>query len=347
MTRMAEEIGQIPTVVARVLEEGRDEVVAAAAHIRAASPRWVVGVGRGSSDHAVTYARYLVETQLGLPAGLAAPAVTTLYGTLIDWRDALVVAVSQSGASPDVTETVAAARAGGAVTVAITNEPGSDLAAAAAHVLSCRAGVERSVAATKTYVASLAVLASLVDAIGGGHRYAAALRTLPGTLATVLDAGLAWTHGGVAEAFASSDRAFVVSRGHNLPTALETALKLKETAGVFADGYSTADFEHGPIVLANRGLEVLAFRPDGPVGQAIDPVLDRLVARGVAPWLVTDGGGDGAGDPSRRLRLPPMPEPLSPIAFAIPGLLLAEAAAMRRGFDPDAPAGLEKVTLTR
>ncbi|HSL76116.1 MAG TPA: SIS domain-containing protein, partial [Candidatus Limnocylindrales bacterium] len=121
---MAEETGEIPAVVARLLDDGSADVREAAAHIRAASPRWVVAVGRGSSDHAATYARYLAETRLGLPAGLAAPAVTTLYGARIDWRDGLVIAVSQSGASPDVAETVAAARAGGAVTVAITNEAG-------------------------------------------------------------------------------------------------------------------------------------------------------------------------------------------------------------------------------
>ena len=347
MTRMADEISQIPTVVGRLLDDGRQEVRAAAAAIRTASPRWVVGVGRGSSDHAATYARYMVETELGLPAGLAAPAVTTLYGARLEWRDALVIAVSQSGASPDVAETVAAARAGGALTVAITNEPHSPLAAEAAHVLLCRAGIERSVAATKTYVASLVVVAALVDAVGGTGRFTDSFRALPETLGTVLEGSVRWMDGGVSAAFASSDRAFVVSRGHNLPTALETALKLKETAGVFADGYSTADFEHGPIVLANHGVEVLAFRPAGQVALAIDPVLDRLAGRGVEPWVVTDGVEDGADGASRRLRLPAVAEPLSPISFAIPGLLLAEAVAVQRGFDPDAPAGLEKVTLTR
>lgn len=343
---MAEETGEIATVVSRLLAEGRHETLAAAAHIRATNPRWVVGVGRGSSDHAATYARYLVETQLGLPAGLAAPAVTTLYGARLGWRGALVIAVSQSGASPDVAETVAAARAGGAVTVAITNEPGSALATAADHVLLCRAGIERSVAATKTYVASLAAVAALVAAIGGRSTFRDAMPMLPDALASVLEPTRAWIGAGIAEAFAASERAFVVSRGHNLSTALETALKLKETAGVFADGYSTADFEHGPIVLANPGVEVLAFRPAGPVGRAIDPVLERLSSRGVAPWVVSEGPNRRGGN-ARELRLAPVPEPLSPIAFTIPGLLLAEAVAVRRGLDPDAPAGLSKVTLTR
>lgn len=345
MTHMAAETAEIPTVVQRLLDDGHDETREIAAHVREAAPRWAIAAGRGSSDHAATYARYLVETQLGLPAGLAAPAVTTLYGGGVDWRGGLVIAISQSGASPDVAETVAAARAGGAVTIAITNEPASALAVAADHVLLCRAGTERSVAATKTYVTSLVAVAALVDAVAGEDRFDGALPALPGLLAEVLERSRGWVHGGVADAFAASDRAFVLSRGHNLATALETALKLKETAGVFADGYSTADLEHGPIVLAVPGVEVLAFRPGGPVGRAIDVVLDRLEDRGVRPWVVTDVDGERRG--SGRLRLEPLPEPLSPIAFAIPGLLLAEAVAVRRGLDPDAPAGLAKVTLTR
>lgn len=345
MTRMADEAGEIPAVIARLLDEGLAAIREAAAHIRVASPRWFVAAGRGSSDHAATYARYLVETQLGLPAGLAAPAVTTLYGARVDWRDALVVAISQSGAGPDVAETVEAARAGGAVTVAITNEAGSALAAAADHVLLCRAGTERSVAATKTYAASLAVVAALVDEVAGGDGFGGAVPALPDTLAGALERSRTWIDRGVADAFAAGDRAFVVSRGHNLATALETALKLKETAGVFADGYSSADFEHGPIVLAVPGVEVLAFRPAGPVGRSIQTLLDRLEDRGVRPWVVSDAGFQRR-EP-RDLRLEPLPEPLTPIAFAIPGLLLAEAVAVRRELDPDAPAGLAKVTLTR
>jgi len=349
MTAMRDEIAQIPDVVSGLLADGVGEVSIAADAIRAADPRWCVIVGRGTSDHAATYARYLIETRLGIPTGLAAPSVSTIYRADLDWRGGLVIGVSQSGASPDVVEVVARGRAGGGLTIAVTNEAGSPLASAARHVLACRAGVERSVAATKTYVAELVVLAALVERVHPSSELSEGLTALPATLAGVVRDAADWIESsGVVDAVAGAERALVVSRGFNLATALETALKLKEVAGVFADGYSTADFEHGPVVLAGPDVPVVAFRPDGAIGTSIDGALARLARAGAEPWFV--GGPEVEGAPRRhgplalRLRLP---EALTPAAFAIPGLMLAEAVAGRRGRDPDAPVGLTKVTLTR
>ena len=353
---MLAEIREIPAVVAGLLRDGAAETERVAAAVRRASPRVVVVAARGTSDHAGVYARYLFESHLRLPVVLAASSLTTVYGRSMDWDGSLVVGISQSGEAADVATVVSAARAGGALTVAITNEPGSSLAAAAEHTLACRAGTERAVAATKTYVAELAVVAALVAALtrdaaadGISRGLADALPTVSATLATTLAEGEAWVAraDGLVEALAASDRALVVSRGYDYATALEIALKLKETSRIFAEGYSSADLLHGPVTLAEPAIPMLVFRPDGPMGVALDGSVARARALGARPWVV--GGRDLAetADGIRTVALSlDVPEPLTPLAFAIPGQLIAEAVATRRGMDPDAPAGLSKVTRT-
>ena len=268
-TQMRLEIGQIPATIERILTNA-DEVDAVAAAVRRARPRWVMIAARGTSDHAAVYAQYLIETHLGIPTGLAKPSVTTLYGARLAWGDGLLLAISQSGRSPDIVAVTEAARAGGATTVAITNDERSPLAEAAAHVLPCHAGPELAVPATKTYVAELAVIAALVARLEAGDD--ARRRSSPGCptpCARARRPPIAGSRGRVRAAIdmlAATERALVVSRGYNLATALELALKLKETCGLFAEPYSTADFAHGPVILAGPGIPALAVRPDGPVG---------------------------------------------------------------------------------
>jgi glucosamine--fructose-6-phosphate aminotransferase (isomerizing) len=344
---MRREIADTPAAIARLLADGGDDLDAAAEAVRRAQPAWVSIVARGTSDHAGIHLRYLIETELGLPAGLAAPSVTTVYGGRIAWRGGLVVAVSQSGRSPDLIAVVEAARAGGALTIAIANDPASPLAAAAEVVVDCRAGEERSVAATKSYVAQLAAGAALVGRLAPGARLADALRRLPAELGAALGAATAaiQDHAPIVDEFASADRALVVSRGYDHATALEVALKLKETSRLFAEGYSTADLSHGPIVLSGPGVPVLAVRPDGRIAADVDAAISALERVGERPWVV---GGATVAAAERTIGLPiDLPETLAPLAHVLPGQLLAEAVARRRGYDPDAPPGLSKVTLTR
>jgi glucosamine--fructose-6-phosphate aminotransferase (isomerizing) len=346
-TWMRREIGETPDVVAGLLESGRAEIGAVAGAIRAADPAWAMLVARGTSDNAAIHLRYLIETELGIPCGLAAPSVTTVYGAELRWRGGLVIAVSQSGRSPDLVAVVEAARAGGAITVAIANDTASPLVAAAEHLIDCRAGHERAVAATKSYVAQLAAGAALVAALNPDGRLAAALDRLPatlrGSLATAVEA--IDDDAPIVAEFAASERSIVVSRGYDHATALEIALKLKETGRLFAEGYSAADLSHGPIVLSGPDIPVLAIRPDGRMGPAVDVAIAAAARSGARPWVV--GGGDApSGD--RTIRLPiDVPEGLAALAFVLPGQLLAETVARRRGYDPDAPPGLQKVTLTR
>jgi glucosamine--fructose-6-phosphate aminotransferase (isomerizing) len=352
MTVMREEIGQIPSVVRALLNDGAAARAEVAAAIRRADPAWVSIVARGTSDHAAVYGAFLVETQLGLPAGLASPSVTTVYRAAIRWRGGLVIAISQSGQSPDVVAVTQAARQAGAITVAITNTPESPLAGAAEHELRCGAGPERAVAATKTYVAELAMLAGLVAELAPASAVAGALASVPDALDQVLASSAAWVDGPVGgslvSAIAAAGRAIVTSRGFNLATALEVSLKLKETSQIFAEGYSTADLEHGPIALAGPDVPLLVVRPDGPMGQAIDASVARASASGSMSWLI--GGREIEGG-ERALSLSgaaaELPEALSPLLYVVPGQLVAESVARRLGRNPDAPLGLTKVTLTR
>jgi glucosamine--fructose-6-phosphate aminotransferase (isomerizing) len=350
---MRAEIGETPRAVERLLREEATAIGSVAAATR--DPRWITFVARGTSDHAATYLRYLVETRAGIPAGLAAPSVVTVYGGRIRWAGGLVIAVSQSGRSPDLIAVLDDARRAGAATIALVNDAASPLAAAAGHVIDVRAGQERSVAATKSYVAQLAAGAALTAAWVDAEDLRAGLDRLPDVLAGSIAAAAEVIHDDspiVAE-FAASERSIVIGRGFDYATALETALKLKETGRLFAEGYSTADFSHGPVVLSGADVPVLVIRPGGAMGPFVDEGILAARAAGSRPWIVVGAEPTGpvaGADPERLIRLPlpvDLPEALAPLATILPGQLLAEAVSRRRGYDPDAPPGLRKVTLTR
>jgi glutamine---fructose-6-phosphate transaminase (isomerizing) len=355
MTIMADEIREIPQVVEDQLVLDPPALAVVVDAVRAARPRWVSIVARGTSDHAAIYARYLIETQLGWPVSLASPSITTIYAATTNWSDTLLLAFSQSGRSPDLVAVVEAARRGGALTLAITNTADSPLESAAQLTVPCRAGPELAVAATKSYVAELAAVAGIVAAMIPESALAQNLPRVPKVLRQTLEATLTWRAGPGADlvgAIAGSGRALVISRGFNLATALETALKLKETGHIFAEGYSSADFEHGPIALAGSEIPALVFRPDGRMGAAIDPAIERARAAGAKPWLIggPELGASNAGGSRTMLALAALgdlPECLTPLALVIPGQLLAEAVAVSLGLSPDRPVGLSKVTLTR
>jgi glucosamine--fructose-6-phosphate aminotransferase (isomerizing) len=346
---MRREIAQIPAAVERIMASADAELGSVADAIRRARPGWVMIAGRGTSDHAAIYAQYLIETHLGLPTGLVKPSVTTVYQAPVAWRGGLVLAISQSGQGPDIAAVVRAARAAGALTVAITNDARSPLAATAEWHLRCHAGRELAIPATKTYVAELAVVAALAAAVRPSRDLTDGLAALPGALRDTLLLTRRWLAGSGRSAvadLAGADRALVVSRGFNLATAMELALKLKETVGLFAEAYSTADFAHGPKVLARRDVPILAIRPDGPMGAQVDETLAGVAVDGGRVTVI--GGREAARGRDGALALAAMlPEALTPLLFVVPGQLLVEATAQERGLSPDAPVGLGKVTRTR
>ncbi|HEV3312261.1 MAG TPA: SIS domain-containing protein [Chloroflexota bacterium] len=337
---MESEIRQQPELYDHILTTGKPEIERVAAAIAETNPRFVLFIARGTSDHAALYAKYLVETRLGLPAGLASPSATTVYDAHPRMEGVLCIAISQSGESPDVVMSTTRAGEQGAVTLAITNDPESDLARAAAHRLPLMAGHETAVAATKTYTAELLTSLLLVDALAG--RQPAGYPELPGQAraALMLDQEVA----DIAARYRFVHHLLVTSRGYNSATASETALKLMEAARVPAHAFSGADLMHGPMAMVDRGFPVIAISPKGPGGEAMKPALERLTDQGADLLLVGDANGAIITGPV--IPLPPSAEYVSPLLAIIPLQLLALELARQRGFDPDQPVGLTKVTKT-
>ena len=332
---MAREMAEQPEVLAR-LADGREATIAS---LRGAvpAPRGVVLVARGSSDFAAVFGRYALEAALGVPVALAAPSLATRYGVRMDLGGWLAVGVSQSGATPEIVEVLAAYRDSGAVTVAITNHPEAPLASGADAVLPLHAGDEEAVPATKTFTATVAAFALLAEALGDPPWDGSAWDALPGAVESVLvDGEPAVTAG---QGLVGASGLIAVSRGYHYAVALEAALKIKETTSMLALGYSTADFLHGPIAVLERDLPVLTVRADGPAAGDLDALEARVAARGRS--LLRIGPADcelpaGAG----------VAEALSTIPAVVRAQQLARETALALGLDPDQPEGLAKITPT-
>ena len=344
---MAAEMAEQPDVLARVTARAPADAEA----VRALVPRPLAGVvflARGSSDNAAVFGRYLAELRAGRPAGLAAPSLYTRYHATVDWRGYLVVALSQSGATPEIISTCRAMRAGGAVVLGITNEPDSPLADAVDLLLSTDAGPERAVPATKTVTAQLAVLVTVTSALRasaaagtpgaaagtpgavGGPPDGGTLNGLPGAVAGVL--GDPGPVARLADRWRGLDRLVVAGRGLAYAAALETALKVKETPGILAEGLSTADLLHGPIAAVYAGAPVLLVDGGGPADTDLDELRELLASRRAhAASLPTPPG---------------LPETVHVIAAITRGQQLAYELARARHVNPDAPAHLSKVTAT-
>nr|WP_307814537.1 SIS domain-containing protein [Glycomyces sp. YM15] len=342
---MSADIAEQPDVYADVLDHGAAEIARIAAVIAERRPRSVVFTARGTSDHAALYAAYLTEIRLGLPASLASPSVVTVYDARPDWSDSLVIAVSQSGGSPDLAQVVAAARASGALTLAVTNNPDSRLADEAELHLDVRAGHERAVAATKTYTAELLTLLLLIEGIRTGTgRLDAAEATAIGKLPELARGVLAGT--GAAELagrYRFASRFVTTGRGYAYPTARETALKLMETSYLPSLAFSGADLLHGPLAMTDPGVPVLAVVGSGPGGHAMWNVLTQLGKQRAD--VVVVGAADVPGQ-TARLATPAVDERIAALLDILPLQQLALHLAIERGENPDAPRGLKKVTET-
>jgi glucosamine--fructose-6-phosphate aminotransferase (isomerizing) len=334
-TRMFREAGEAPAAVGRLLAANRPAAEALGAELRKRPPRAVITLGRGSSDHAGVYAKYLVETRLGLITASAAPSVSSVYQTPQDVAGALLLAISQSGRSPDLVAAAAAARAGGARVVALVNAPESPLAAAADTVLALHAGPETSVAATKSYIAALAAVAQLVAAWSEDGELTAALEALPDVLAHAWT--LDWT--GLAPELTGAQSLYVLGRGPGFGAALEAALKLKETCGLHAEAFSAAEVRHGPLALVEPGFPVLVFAQGDASRPGVVALAQDLAGRGARVMLA---GADGPG----ALPFAPAEPALQPIAHIQSFYRLANALSLARGHDPDQPPNLRKITET-
>jgi glutamine---fructose-6-phosphate transaminase (isomerizing) len=302
-------------------------------------PEAIVIVARGSSDYAAIFGRYLLEAATGKPVALAAPSLQTLYGLESKLAGWLAVGISQSGRTPEIATVLERYRRAGARTLAITNDPGSPLAASADAAIALAAGEEAAVPATKTFTAQLAALALVAEALGPVPWTTGDWQRVPETVAAVLDDFEPAER--AAERLDGAGELVAVGRGYLMPVALEAALKLREAARLRAEGWSAADFRHGPVTVAGASLPVLAVSAAGPAAADVDQLAGELEAGGATVLRLAD-------DPRVDLPYPgELSEPLRALPAAVRAQQLALAVARRRGLDPDTPPGLSKVTPTR
>ncbi len=336
-TLMHREILEIPDAVARLLTSGRKDITAAAEAARALQPKFLLSVARGSSDHACTFLKYASELVLRRPMASVGPSVKSIYDVDLIADGALCISVSQSGMSPDIVRMTRSVTASGGMSVAITNDPGSDLAAVASATLPIHAGPEQSVAATKTFVTSLVAGLWLIAEIKQDKGLIAAIHALPAFLAeaTACD----WS-----EAAAAMDgrSLFTLGRGPSWAIANEAALKFKETCLIHAESYSSAEVLHGPVSIVEQGFPVIGFAAADAAEETLADVADTLAGKGATVFATT----------GQLRKATPLPHTRTdhaltdPIAAIVSFYGMVETVARRRGIDPDTPRHLKKVTAT-
>ena len=337
---MATEIAESGAVVRRQLTANAAPTARLAVDLRARQPSFAVTIARGSSDHAALYLKHLLELRVALACASLGPSLASLYHAPLRLAGSVAVAISQSGRSPDIVAMQRAAKDQGAMTIALVNDEDSPLARDARTLLPLHAGAERSVAATKSMIASLVAGASLVAHWSEESELLAALAKLP----SVLDSSSASAPSQAAvETLAKANSLFVVGRGATHAVAAEAALKLKETSAIHAEAFSSAEVLHGPAGIIEPGFQVLAFAPTDAAREGFFDTLDRLAAFGAAP-LVVDC------EQHARWQTVVVPDGGHPVLTPIVALhafyLVAEATARRRGRNPDQPPHLRKVTET-
>jgi glucosamine--fructose-6-phosphate aminotransferase (isomerizing) len=335
---MAREVAEIPDAARRFLSLSAASVAEAAAAMRQADPALVVTVARGSSDHAATYLKYAVELLAGVPVASVGPSIASIYRRPLKLGSAACIGISQSGQSPDIVEMMRAAAAGGALTMAVTNHAESPLAEASAHCLALQSGPEHSVAATKTFVASVLAGLALLAEWQEDDGLRAAVAGLPEAFAKAL--ALDWSP--LSDRLSRAQSLYVLGRGPAFAIANEAALKFKETCGLHAESFSAAEVLHGPSAIVQAQFPVLALGVEDAALPRLTETAERLAAQGADVFLT-------GADVARGTRLPSVPglHPLCvPLVLVVSFYALVESLARRRGFDPDLPLHLRKVTKT-
>ena len=338
-SRMLLEAREAPTAVAHQLAHDAWAYRDFAALLRAQPPASMLTIARGSSDHAAQYAGYLIMARLGRLVTSLPMSLVTLYQSKIDCRALVSLAFSQSGQSPDLVQPTRYFREGRAVTAAFVNDAASPLARAAQWLFPLHAGVETSVAATKSVIAQMTAGARLVAAWQEDAALQAAVAGLPRVLSRA--AGADWS--AAVDALKDADRLLVIGRGLGLPVALEAALKFKETCGLQAEAFSGAEVQHGPMALVEQGYPLLVFAPRGPAQPGLLALADGMRSRGARVLLAAP-----AGTPRTSLPIADCAAiDLDPISMLQSFYPMVEALSRARGLDPDRPRHLDKVTRTQ
>jgi len=334
---MHTEAAESPEVVRRQVDLNADALRELGAALRKRAPRTVVTCARGSSDHAATFAKYLIETQARVITSSAAPSLSSIYDASTDLNDVVFIAISQSGKSPDLLASARNARDCGALVIALCNTPDAPLGEVAHYTVPLHAGPEKSVAATKSFIASLAAIVHLVAEWAEEPALLDALSIAPSQLKRAF--ALDWSS--ALAPLRDATNLFVIGRGYGLGIAQEAALKFKETCGLHAEGFSAAEVQHGPMALVGAGFPILAFSQSDDTRPSIETVAREFATRG-ANVLLAGGKAPGA----RALPVIDAHAVIEPMLMIQTFYRFAAALAEERGFDPDVPPHLRKVTET-
>jgi glucosamine--fructose-6-phosphate aminotransferase (isomerizing) len=339
MTLMRQETEEIPAAVARLLSSAPETIAPVAAAFRAFDPHVVVTIARGSSDHAAYFLKYAIELVLGLPVASQGPSIASIFGVPMKMGHAAALAVSQSGASADIVAMAKTARAGGALTAALVNTVPSPLADSCAYTLDIAAGEEQAVAATKSYVNSIVAGLALIADWADDKPLKTALENLPEQLekAEALD----WSF--MLETVSNAQSLYTLGRGPTMAIAAEAALKCKETSVLHAEAYSSAEMLHGPVSLVNRDFPVIAFAARDAAEDSIVEIINGVIPKNPHCYISSDKSADA-------IQLPFIAtgHPLTDaLALIVPFYRFVEQLSLHRGLDPDKPAALKKVTVTR
>jgi glutamine---fructose-6-phosphate transaminase (isomerizing) len=340
---MLQEIAEQPAALARTIDAEREKIVRLGRLLKKRNIDLIVLVARGSSDNAALFGRYLLEITTGIPVSLSAPSVHTLYRAKLSLQHALVVGVSQSGAGEDINQVLENARACGAFTVGITNEPNSAMVKVVDETLLMHGGRERSVAATKTFTGQMLLFYMLAEALAE-TKPAWSCEVIPDFAARSLEQRPAILE--LVQRYVFMENCVVVGRGLAYANAYELALKLMETCYVVAERFSSADFLHGPVAMVERHFPVILFAQPGVMLPGVKSLISRLQELH-ADSLVITSDLEAAASCTRAIIMPKeIDEFVAPIPYIIPGQLFAALLADAKGLDPDQPRSLSKVTRT-
>ena len=339
LTKMRQEVLEIPDAVERLLTGGAAEIETAASMLRQNDPPFLASVARGSSDHVATYLKYASELLLGVPVASIGPSIASIYGAPLKLRGAGCITISQSGQSPDIVAMADAATRQGALTLALTNDPASPLAAASQHTVNIQAGPELSVAATKTFVNSAVAALWLLARWKGDDDLTAAIHALPAQLAKACQ--MDWPN--LRAGLEGQSSIYTLGRGPSWAMSNEAALKFKETCQIHAESYSSAEVLHGPVSIVGSGFPVLGLCADDAAQDALVSVADSIAAKGANVFVTSD-----KCKTAQRLDHVRSNHPLTdPLPLITSFYAMVERLATSRGINPDAPRHLKKVTQTR
>ncbi|CDZ68484.1 Glutamine--fructose-6-phosphate transaminase (Isomerizing) [Neorhizobium galegae bv. orientalis] len=338
MTNMRKEIDEIPEATARLLDGSAAELAAAGRALREKDPAFLITIARGSSDHAATFIKYAVELTAGRPVASLGPSLASIYGAKLKLDGGAAIAISQSGKSPDIVAMAEAATKAGAVTVALTNTLPSPIASASAYAVNINAGPELAVAATKSFVNSIVAGLALLSEWVGDEALKVAIRDLPGHFEEAVK--LDWSE--LAHELGDAESLYMLGRGPALAIASEAALKFKETSNMHAEAYSAAEVLHGPVALVEKRFPVVTFAArDAAEGSAVE-IADSLSVKGALAFATSDKVKD-----ARRLPFVATGHPITDaLTLILPFYGFVEAWSRAKGFNPDAPVALKKVTET-